>query len=611
MKFSKRILPAVLLAFAAVWLGAETSSDGRWNYRLDEKGGVIVTGINDSETQRLVIPSTLDGRTVTGVADHAFFRYDEAREVVIPDTVTSLGVSSFESCENIRKLTLSKKLTLIPDRCFAGCESLEEVVVPENVRIIGYMGFAECESLKKAVISPKLRLIFDYAFAGCPDLDIHIPRPVEVAEDVFYSHDLEKKPHLHVFKGSMAEIIAKEYNYDFEYESDGAEGDVSEWSDYEDYLGVIESYPHMVGEGLSQEQYKYILERISENLRTIDKNSTDGVKRTSDGLVAWYADEEFTQIADITGETPFVLSVLKEDEDNHLLITYAGTSEYAKDYIMLYMYPDLYESYDEYYYSYIYDLSYIFSDWYSGPKPGYDNVRINGEDYRLGYINILNPDFEIVSPTGRKVEDDEDAVELTFEDKSDDATTTGASKSENGKVVVELNLSGDTPAPAKSVPAELDEGIEEFSSAQFIQLVHDLAKMENKADLVPDSVEGMEEDQSYYISDGSNIIYFAPFERLPYVYIRIGEDDLNYGLVLAGPNANAYRSVLLSSGKTIVGQNADNMFDNASIKDLYDFIRAEFPVSCIVKTKIRGKDYNIYCGMDEYDSSLDLGFDED
>ena len=52
------------------------------------------------------------------------------------------------------------------------------------------------------------------------------------------------------------------------------------------------------------------------------------------------------------------------------------------------------------------------------------------------------------------------------------------------------------------------------------------------------------------------------------------------------------------------------MFDNASIKELYDFIRKEFPVSCIVKTNIRGKEYNIYCGMDEYDSSLDFSFEE-
>ncbi|MBO4319953.1 MAG: hypothetical protein J5857_05735, partial [Treponema sp.] len=215
--------------------------------------------------------------------------------------------------------------------------------------------------------------------------------------------------------------------------------------------------------------------------------------------------------------------------------------------------------------------------------------------------------------------DEDDAIELKFDSDSDDTQTTG-SKNENGKVVVELNLSeksnteksGDSKAETKieTKVAEIDEDIEEYSTAQFIQLVHDLTKMENSADLVPDSVEGMKADQSYYISDGDNIIYFAPFGSLPYVYIRIGEDGMNYGLVLAGPNANAYRSVLLSSGETIVGQNADNMFDNASIKELYDFIRSEFPVSCIVKTKIHGKDYNIYCGMDEYDSSLDFSFEE-
>ncbi len=627
MKFSKRILLAVLLAFGAIWLGAETSSNGIWNYRLDEKGNVIITGITNEDTERLVIPSTVDGKTVTGIADHAFFRYNAATELVIPNTVTSLGVSAFESCENLEKITLSNKLTLIPDRCFSACESLEEIVIPESVRIIGYMGFAECESLKKAVIPSSLRLIFDYAFAGCPDLDIHIPRPVEVAEDVFYSHDLEKKPLLHVFKGSMAEIIAKEYNYDFEYEPEGAEGDVSEWSDYEDYLGVIESYSHMVGDPLTPEQYQDILNRIEKNLATLDLSQTDKVERTSDGLIAWYADGDFTQIADISGETPYLLSIIEADDDeNDLLITVAGQNEYSADYIMLYMYPDLYESYEDYYYEYSYGLYDTLSYWYSGPKPGYDNVEISGEEYLVGILDLLNPDFEIVSPSKLDdEEDDDDVMELSFE--KSDAKTTGtqpsAAKNENGKVVVELNLSdsGNTSASksetAKTGPAkteiakltELDEDIEEYTSAQFIQLVHDLTKMENTAALVPDSVEGMKVDESYYISDGENSIYFAPFSSLPFVYIRIGQDDYNYGIVLAGPNDNVYRTVLLSAGQSSEGRSADNLFDNASIKELYDFIRSEFPVTCIVKTTIRGKEYNVYCGMDEYDSSLDFSFE--
>lgn len=613
MRFTKRFFLAALLAFATIWLGAETSSDGTWTYRLDENGGVVVTGITNEGTQRLVIPSSIDGKTVTGIADHAFFRYDAVTELVVSDTVTSIGVSAFESCSNLKKITLPKNLTLISDRCFAGCESLESVTVPEKVRIIGYMAFAECTALKSAVISPNLRLIFDYAFAGCPDLDIHIPRPVEVAEDVFYSHDLEKEPMLHIFKGSMAEIIAKDYNYKFEYEPEGAEGDVSEWSDYEDYLGVIESFPHMVDEPITPEQYKSIIKRVGTDLATLDLAPVDKVKRTTDGLIAWYTDGEYTQIADITGDVPFVLSIFNDEEEKDMIITYAGTNEYSKDYVMLYMYPDLDESYEYYYDSFAYDLYSTMSYWYSGPKPGYSEVEINGEEYLVGILDLFDPDFEIVAPAKLdgedEEEDEESAVELTF-GQSDDDSQPAAAKNENGKVVVELNLSGNAKSETSKV-TELDEDVEEYSTAQFIQLVHKLTKMENTADLVPDSVEGMKADESsYYISDGENIIYFAPFDGLPYVYIRIGQEGYNYGILLAGPNANAYRSVLLSSGDSIVGQNADKMFDNASIKELYDFIRKEFPVSCIVKTNIRGKEYNIYCGMDEYDSSLDFSFEE-
>jgi hypothetical protein len=69
-------------------------------------------------------------------------------EIILPDSIVSMGMSTFFGCENLAKVTLSKNLVEIPDYAFGHCAKLESIVVPESVAKIGNRAFWGCINLE-------------------------------------------------------------------------------------------------------------------------------------------------------------------------------------------------------------------------------------------------------------------------------------------------------------------------------------------------------------------------------------------------------------------------------------------------------------------------------
>ena len=71
----------------------------------------------------------------------------DVTDVVIPNSVTSIGVSAFEGCFNLKTVTIPNGVTFIGDGAFAYCKSLKSIIIPNGVTFIGYYAFAYCVSL--------------------------------------------------------------------------------------------------------------------------------------------------------------------------------------------------------------------------------------------------------------------------------------------------------------------------------------------------------------------------------------------------------------------------------------------------------------------------------
>ena len=73
-------------------------------------------------------------------------------DVIIPNTVMTVGESAFEGCSNLANVVLSNLLTRIEARMFFGCSNLNNVVIPNAITSIGEYAFSNCANLTNIVI---------------------------------------------------------------------------------------------------------------------------------------------------------------------------------------------------------------------------------------------------------------------------------------------------------------------------------------------------------------------------------------------------------------------------------------------------------------------------
>ncbi len=105
------------------------------------------------------------------IASKAFSRCTYLSSVTIPDSVTSIGVSSFEYCPNLASLTIPNSVAEIGDSAFFFCTGLVSVTIPDSVTSIGDEAFRYCENLTNVTIGNGVANIGSGAFQSCMNLN--------------------------------------------------------------------------------------------------------------------------------------------------------------------------------------------------------------------------------------------------------------------------------------------------------------------------------------------------------------------------------------------------------------------------------------------------------
>ena len=140
----------------------------------------------------VVIPSTvkIDGKvyTVTEIEERAFESCDNMKNITIPPSVTTIGTAAFKACFRLKAVEISNGVTRIEDRAFESCPLLTSVKIPSSVTSIGNFAFSSCWDLIGVKLSSNVKSIGDMAFHGCEDLDLVINNTewnVTVGRDAF------------------------------------------------------------------------------------------------------------------------------------------------------------------------------------------------------------------------------------------------------------------------------------------------------------------------------------------------------------------------------------------------------------------------------------------
>ena len=146
---------------------------------LDE-AKMVELGLYDGEVHAW-IKSPISAEIGSGVTtiDRSAFYNSSLLSVTMPNSVTNIGFSAFNGCEDLTSVTIPNSVTSIGDYAFADCSGLTSVTIPNSVTSIGFNTFGGCEGLTSVTIPNSVTRIGDYAFGACSSLtSVTIPNSV-------------------------------------------------------------------------------------------------------------------------------------------------------------------------------------------------------------------------------------------------------------------------------------------------------------------------------------------------------------------------------------------------------------------------------------------------
>lgn len=113
-------------------LVAYPCGSGRKVYKVPEGTEELGMGaFMESDIEEIILPESL-----TSIGDSCFYFCENLRQLIMPDSVTKLGYRALAYCQRLEHLHLSTSLEEIESQTFNGCVSLKRLDVPGSVKTI-------------------------------------------------------------------------------------------------------------------------------------------------------------------------------------------------------------------------------------------------------------------------------------------------------------------------------------------------------------------------------------------------------------------------------------------------------------------------------------------
>ena len=140
-----------------------------FEYATISGSNIQITKYTGNEKQ-VIIPSEIDGNTVTKIGKNSFSENQTIELVRIPKNVTEISEGAFYKCSQLEDVIFAGFTETIGTYAFQECTSLTTIDLPETLRSIGYEAFYKCSGFTTIELPNSVTTIGGEAFAQCTNL---------------------------------------------------------------------------------------------------------------------------------------------------------------------------------------------------------------------------------------------------------------------------------------------------------------------------------------------------------------------------------------------------------------------------------------------------------
>ena len=131
--------------------------------------------LGEEEITDLVIPNS-----VTTIGNYTFLSWSNLVSVIIPNSVTNIGDMAFYYCSGLTSVTIGNSVASIGSSAFSNCRNLTSITIPNSVTSIGIWAFSGSKRLTSVTIPNGVTNIAKGVFSSCTGLtSITIPNSVK------------------------------------------------------------------------------------------------------------------------------------------------------------------------------------------------------------------------------------------------------------------------------------------------------------------------------------------------------------------------------------------------------------------------------------------------